>query len=234
MNEKQKVLICGDVDGHFNFIFSKVDAINKKSGPFEFLLCVGNFFGKDNDELEPYKSCKKTIPVPTYIIGPNRESDLKNYSDENGYEICHNLTYLGKRGLYVASTGLKIAYLSGIERQSNENQGICFNEHDVTSIRNGCLKGQPSFRGVDILLTSPWPDGIDNFDPNKPDHKYQGSKLIAWLATNIKPRYHISALEGIYYERPPYRLVLSSILTGSVYHHMDLKIISVIKNMKIR
>ncbi|EFN63870.1 CWF19-like protein 1 [Camponotus floridanus] len=205
MSDKQKVLICGDVEGHFKFLFSKVEAINKKSGPFDFLLCVGNFFGEDNSELESYKSCEKTIPVPTYIIGPNRESDLKHYTDGDGYEICQNLTYLGKRGLYAASSGLKIAYLSGIEKTSTESKDIYFNEHDVTSITNSCLKGQPSFRGVDILLTSPWPEGITNLDGNKPECKYQGSKLIAWLATHIKPRYHVAALEGIYYERPPYR-----------------------------
>ncbi|XP_076298186.1 CWF19-like protein 1 isoform X2 [Lasioglossum baleicum] len=142
MNEKQKVLICGDVEGHFKFLFNKVEAINKKSGPFDFLLCVGNFFGEDNIELEVYKNAAKHISVPTYIIGANRESDLKNYPDEDGCEICHNLTYLGKRGVYTATSGLKIAY---------------------------------------------------------------GSKLIAWLAAQVKPRYHVSALEGIHYERPPYR-----------------------------
>lgn len=205
MSDKQKVLICGDVEGHFKFLFSKVEAIDKKNGPFDFLLCVGNFFGEDNSELESYKSCEKTIPVPTYIIGPNRESDLKYYTDGDGYEICQNLTYLGKRGLYAASSGLKIAYLSGVEKASTENKDIYFNEHDVISIKNSCLKGQPSFRGVDILLTSPWPEDITNLDSKKPECKYQGSKLIAWLATHIKPRYHVSALEGIYYERSPYR-----------------------------
>ncbi|KAL6267642.1 hypothetical protein P5V15_000716 [Pogonomyrmex californicus] len=205
MSDKQKVLICGDVEGHFKFLFSKVEVINKKNGPFDFLLCVGNFFGADNSELELYKTGEKTIPVPTCIIGPNRESDVKNYPDEEGYDICHNLTYLGKRGLYTTSSGLKIVYLSGIEKVSMENKAIHFDEHDVVSVRNSCLKGQPSFRGVDILLTSPWPEGIINLDPNKPEYKYEGSKLIAWLATHIKPRYHVSALQGIYYERPPYR-----------------------------
>ncbi|XP_018362273.1 PREDICTED: CWF19-like protein 1 [Trachymyrmex cornetzi] len=204
MSDKQKVLICGDVEGHFKFLFSKVNAINKKNGPFDFLLCVGNFFGADNSELESYKSCEKIISVPTYIIGPNRESDIKDYP-EDGYEICQNLTYLGKRGLYIASSGLKIAYLSGTEKVPSENKTVHFNEHDVVSIRNSCLKGQPSFRGVDILLTSPWPEGVTNLDTNKPECKYQGSKLIAWLVTHIKPRYHVSALERIYYERPPYR-----------------------------
>lgn len=204
MSDKQKVLICGDVQGHFKTLFSKVENINKKNGPFDFLLCVGDFFGADNSELESYKSNEKVISIPTYFIGPNRESDLKHYPDEDGCEICQNLTYLGKRGLYTADSGLKIAYLSGVEKTVNENKAIHFSEKDVLSIRNTCLKSQSSFRGVDILLTSPWPDGITHLD-SKSDYKYQGSKLIAWLATHIKPRYHVSALEGIYYERPPYR-----------------------------
>ena len=205
MTEKQKVLMCGDVEGHFKFLFNKIDAINKKSGPFDFLLCVGNFFGEDNTELEDYKSGMKSIPVPTYIIGANEEVDLNNYPDVDGCEICQNLTYLGKRGLYTASSGLKIAYISGTENNSLEMKPTCFNENDVMSIKQACLKGQPSFRGIDILMTSPWPAYITNLDPNKPNLKYQGSKLIAWLTAQVKPRYHVSALEGIYYERPPYR-----------------------------
>ncbi|XP_043520795.1 CWF19-like protein 1 [Frieseomelitta varia] len=205
MTEKQKVLMCGDVEGHFKFLFNKIDAINKKSGPFDFLLCVGNFFGKNNAELEDYKNGIKSIPVPTYIIGANRDSDLNNYPDIDGCEICQNLTYLGKRGLYTASSGLKIAYISGRESNSSEVNPVYFNENDVISIKQACLKGQPSFRGIDILMSSPWPTDITNFDPNKPNFKYHGSKLIAWLAVQVKPRYHVSALEGIHYERPPYR-----------------------------
>ena len=205
MSEKQKVLICGDVEGHFKFLFNKVESINKKSGPFDFLLCVGNFFGENNTELEVYKNGMKNIPVPTYIIGANREVDLMNYPDEDGCEICQNLTYLGKRGVYIASSGLKIAYVSGTDSNSPESKPTCFNESDVVSIRNSCLKGQPSFRGIDILLTSPWSADVTNLDPNKPNFTYQGSKLISWLVTQVKPRYHVSALEGIHYERPPYR-----------------------------
>ena len=205
MAEKQKVLFCGDVEGHFKFLFNKIDAINKKSGPFDFLLCVGNFFGADNVELEPYKNGMKNIAIPTYIIGPNRPEDVKNYPSIDGCEICQNLTYLGKRGLYNASSGLKIAYISGVDKSVTEEKTCNIDEADVTAIRNSCLKGQPSYRGVDILLTSPWPKGITNLDPNKPDHKYHGSDMIAWLAAQIKPRYHVAALEGIHYERPPYR-----------------------------
>ncbi|XP_012280243.1 CWF19-like protein 1 [Orussus abietinus] len=205
MAEKQKVLICGDVNGRFNLLFSKVNVINKKSGPFDFLLCVGNFFGDNNIELEPYKNGMKTISVPTYIVGPNKETDIEYYPNMEACEICQNLTFLGKKGLYNSSSGLKIAYLSGIERQGSESSSYTFDESDIMSIRSTCLKGQPSYRGVDILLTSQWPKDVTHLDSTEPSFKYNGSKLIAWLATQLKPRYHVSALQEIHYERPPYR-----------------------------
>lgn len=48
-------LICGDVNGNFKALFSRVESIVKKSGQFDVLLCVGNFFGDDNSELDAYK-----------------------------------------------------------------------------------------------------------------------------------------------------------------------------------
>lgn len=207
MSEKQRILLAGDVEGRFINLFTKAEQINKKSGPFEFLLCVGNFFGANNIELEPYKDGTKSIAVPTLIIGPNRQDDVENYPDLDGAEICQNLTYLGKRGLYSAGSGLKIAYVSGVEKgqDSSLNEAIHLTENDVVSVRNSCMKGQPSFRGIDILLTSQWPQDVTKFDPNEPKCSYKGSKLIAWLAAQVKPRYHVCGLEGVHYERPPYR-----------------------------
>lgn len=46
-DSKQKVSICGDVNGRFKSLFSKFEAINKKSGPFDFMFCVGNLFGEN-------------------------------------------------------------------------------------------------------------------------------------------------------------------------------------------
>lgn len=37
--------------------------------------------------------------------------------------------------------------------------------------------------------------------------RIRDSELLSWLATEIKPRYHIAGLEGQYYERPPYRVI---------------------------
>lgn len=228
MSDKQRVLLCGDVEGRFKLFFKKIDTVNKKSGPFDFLLCVGDFFGKkedDNDdtELVPFIKGNKTIPVPTFIVigGSDDERMLKRYNNSDttqGVEICPNLVYLGKQGLYTASSGLKIAYLGGTERQKknskeknrsddagDEKQGT-FDAGDVTALRNSCIRNSPDFRGVDVLLTSQWPTGITNYDNNnKQQFDCQGSSLISWLATQIRPRYHVCGLENVHYERPPYR-----------------------------
>ncbi|XP_013361667.1 PREDICTED: CWF19-like protein 1 isoform X4 [Chinchilla lanigera] len=63
------------------------------------------------------------------------------------------------------------------------------------------------FKGVDILLTSPWPKYVGSFgnSSGEVDTKKCGSALVSSLATGLKPRYHFSALEKSYYERLPYR-----------------------------
>uniref|UniRef100_U5EW12 CWF19-like protein 1 n=1 Tax=Corethrella appendiculata TaxID=1370023 RepID=U5EW12_9DIPT len=206
MDNKQKILICGDVDGKFGQFFNRIESVNKKSGPFEACLCVGNFFGNNTNELEPYKNRTKIITIPTYILGPTNSELSKQYENISDGEICPNLVYLGKRGIFTTSNGLKIAYLSGLESNSDDDSKLEsheFNTNDCVNVRNSCFvckSNMGDYRGVDILLTSQWPFGIQESTEEK-----QSSKLISWLANEIKPRYHFCALNGIYYEPPPYR-----------------------------
>lgn len=108
---------------------------------------------------------------------------------------------IGKRGLYTVSSGLKIAYVSGMESCLSEKSDWNFNIDDVNAVKITCLSSKAStgeYRGVDILLTSQWPQQIYN------EKEYNGSKLLSWLAKEIKPRYHFCGLNNIYYERNPY------------------------------
>ncbi|XP_037043320.1 CWF19-like protein 1 homolog [Bradysia coprophila] len=206
MDQKQKILVCGDVKGNFKQLFGRVESINKKSGPFEMLLCVGDFFGDNNDELIAFKNGNKVIPVPTYILGPNEANACPEYENLNEGEICSNLTYLGKRGLYTISSGIKIAYLSGIEAEKSD---WSFDTEDVKAVRNSCFINKTSmgeYRGIDILLTSQWPFGVDDKKADKDESQAAASsKLLSWLAREIKPRYHFVGINGRYFERLPYR-----------------------------
>lgn len=62
-------------------MFQRVENINKKAGPFEILLCVGNFFSEDekqNEELIAYKNGHKNSKY--YIVNSLLYSLLKeNY-----------------------------------------------------------------------------------------------------------------------------------------------------------
>lgn len=64
-------MVSGDVRGQFKQLFTKVDKINKKSGPFDFLLCVGDFFGENNDELIAYQNGNKIGKLEIIILTRN-------------------------------------------------------------------------------------------------------------------------------------------------------------------
>ncbi|GBN36590.1 CWF19-like protein 1, partial [Araneus ventricosus] len=150
-----KILVCGDVEGHFKTLFAKVGTLHQKKGPFEYLLCVGNFFGTNDDEWKDVKTGKTAVPITTYILGPNRREHLRFYPEDSS-EIAPNVIYLGKRGILTGSSGLKIAYLSGSEhRESNE---FSFSRKDVTE-----LVARASSCAVDIFLSSLWPKGVTKY-----------------------------------------------------------------------
>ncbi|XP_055280861.1 CWF19-like protein 1 isoform X2 [Moschus berezovskii] len=202
-----RLLACGDVEGKFDALFSRVRAIQKKTGNFDLLLCVGNFFGSTPDaEWEEYKTGIKKAPIQTYVLGANNQETVKYFQDVDGCELAENITYLGRKGVFTGSSGLQIVYLSGTESLNEPVPGYSFSPKDVSSLRT-MLCSTPQFKGVDILLTSPWPKYVGNFgnSSGEVDTKKCGSALISSLATGLKPRYHFAALEKTYYERLPYR-----------------------------
>nr|CAH7744738.1 unnamed protein product [Callosobruchus chinensis] len=199
------ILLCGDVEGKFDTLFKRVENIMKKSGQFDMMLCVGNFFGINNREFIPYKIGQKKVPIPTYILGPNTQEHVDQYpKDESEFEICNNVYYLGKRGLYTDSKGVKIAYISGLGSEK-ESKPWTYTEKDVSELCDACVKGNPSFRGVDILLTSQWPSNIVAEGSQVSLSTNRTSDMASYLCMKLKPRYILSGLEGIYYERPPFR-----------------------------
>ncbi|KAM4747935.1 CWF19-like protein 1 [Rhinophrynus dorsalis] len=204
-----RVLTCGDVYGRFDILFNRVRAIQKKSGQFDLLLCVGSFFGTSPESQalwEEYKSGAKKAPIQTYILGANNQETVKYFKDVDGCELAENITYLGRKGLFTGASGLSIAYLSGIESSSEPAPAYCFTAKDVSSLKMS-LTSNSKFKGVDILLTSHWPKDVWTYGnaPADVDTKKCGSAQISTLAFSLKPRYHFAALEGDNYERLPYR-----------------------------
>ncbi|XP_033638777.1 CWF19-like protein 1 [Asterias rubens] len=202
-----KILVCGDVEGNLSQLFKRVNNVNKKAGPFEMLLCVGEFFGPNDAEWNKYKTGQETAPMPVFILGPNKQENMKFIQDVKGCELCENITYLGKKGIFSGASGLQIAYLSGTEQKDQTIQEPSdFNKADIDALAVPLISDS-KFKGVDVLMTSPWPRGVFKYASTAEglDAETTGSSLIADLVLALRPRYHFSALEGAYYERLPYR-----------------------------
>ncbi|GAB6026563.1 hypothetical protein CHUAL_012979 [Chamberlinius hualienensis] len=199
-----KILVSGDVDGNFDELFKRVNLVNKKNGPFEMLLCIGNFFGSRNESWRSYTTDSiKKVPITTYILGPNKEDHVVLYPDGLSGDLCENVSCLGKLGLFTGRSGLRIAYISGNEGKNSSSYEFCYDDIDqfCTEIIN-----RSGFEGVDILLSSQWPKLVTNYTNISPtERKESGSEFVSDVAVQLKPRYHFAATEGIYYERQPYR-----------------------------
>uniref|UniRef100_I3JUF7 CWF19-like protein 1 n=1 Tax=Oreochromis niloticus TaxID=8128 RepID=I3JUF7_ORENI len=203
-----KILACGDVEGRLNALFNRVQAIQKKTGQFDLLLCVGEFFGTTPEaeaEWQLYKTGAKKAPIHTYILGAASQETVKNFPNADGCELAENITYLGRRGVFTGVSGLQIAYVSGHEARQEPAPAHCFTSKDLVALMTP-LTSSSKFKGVDILLTSQWPRGVWHYANNpEVNTKLCGSNSIASLADKLKPRYHFAALEGAHYERLPYR-----------------------------
>jgi len=105
-----------------------------------------------------------------------------------GLAVCS-----GRRGLYTGSSGLTVAYLSGIETSSSSGGGSSravvaddthFTAVDVDDLRQS-LTGVGQFRGVDLLLTSQWPRGIDKYATAAVSHAFSALTLLAGRASGL-------------------------------------------------
>ncbi|XP_047136802.1 CWF19-like protein 1 isoform X1 [Hydra vulgaris] len=209
-----KILVCGSVDGHFSKFFKRIASINKKNGPFEMVLCVGNFFSANPQCVENWKQfllSKTKVEIPVYILGPTLKQHEVFYSKEklkDGEELFENILYLGKKGVFTTASGLTLAYLSGIEQSNNSLQA------DVSSLNDQLIRDD-KFIGVDILITSSWPQGVNKYTKSSLSSGNE-SPSISFLASSLKPRYHFSSHIEKFFERQPYRN--HKVLRGSLQH----------------
>lgn len=137
------------------------------------------------------------------IEGCNEDGHAQFFMDDDGGELCENVTYLGKKGLFTSTSGLTVAYLSGKDGGEKDDFSH-FSNSDTQSLTEKILS-TPNFTGVDILLTSVWPKGVSTYGTELPADPKEDSSSVAQMAAVLKPRYHFSGVEGISYERNPYR-----------------------------
>ncbi|RZB71826.1 zinc finger CCCH domain-containing protein 64-like isoform X2 [Glycine soja] len=212
-----RILLCGDVLGRLNQLFKRVSSVNKSAGPFDALLCVGQFFPDSPEQLEDftkYIEGGSHFPLPTYFVGDygvaapklllQASKDSANQGFKmDGFKVCHNLYWLKGSGKF-SLFGLSVAYLSGRKSSSAQQFGT-YTEDDVDALR--AIAEEPGI--VDLFLTNEWPSGVTNraADSDIPaglSDAAGGDSTVSELVQEIKPRYHIAGTKGIYYAREPY------------------------------
>ncbi|KAL3829987.1 hypothetical protein ACJIZ3_018789 [Penstemon smallii] len=185
MAASPRILLCGDALGRLNQLFKRVSTVNKSAGPFDALLCVGQFFPESPEQLEEFNEYidgRSKIPIPTYFIGDYGVGAPKVLSAAakgsanlgfkmDGFKVCENLYWLRGSGKFMLH-GLSVAYLSGRLSATGQQFGA-YSQDDVDSLR--ALSEEPGI--VDIFLTYP---------------------CCFWRS------YHIAGTIGVYYAREPY------------------------------
>ena len=69
--------------------------------------------------------------------------------------------------MYTGSTGLQVAYLSGVQGLTHTETNFTAEDVQVLQLP---LVSDSKFKGVDILLTSQWPKGVEKY----------GSTAVGW------------------------------------------------------
>ncbi|TYK10083.1 zinc finger CCCH domain-containing protein 64 isoform X3 [Cucumis melo var. makuwa] len=184
-----RILLCGDVFGRLNQLYKRVISVNKSAGPFDALLCVGQFFPDSTDQLDEfmdYVEGRSVIPLSTYFIGDygvgaakvllasSKDSANQGFKMD-GLKICGNLHWLKGSGKFTLH-GLSVAYLSG-RRSSDGLPFGTYTQDDVDVLR--AIAEEPGV--IDLVPTSDIPPGVSDLSGS--------DATVSELAVEIKPRY---------------------------------------------
>uniref|UniRef100_A0A383W3L9 RRM domain-containing protein n=1 Tax=Tetradesmus obliquus TaxID=3088 RepID=A0A383W3L9_TETOB len=114
-----KVLLAGDCLGGFSTLFKKVAAVNSKNGPFDLLLCVGQFFEPGGDggdipeQLRQFVDGSAQLPVKTYFLGGYGQGSAATLAALKAAPAgSRSLHYLGRSGVTQLES-LNVAFLDG-------------------------------------------------------------------------------------------------------------------------
>ncbi|CAH9110449.1 unnamed protein product [Cuscuta epithymum] len=225
-----KIMLCGDVSGRLTQLFKRVSSVNKVAGPFDALLCVGQFFpnaAEDLEEFNGYIDGRSKVPLPTYFIGDygvgaqkillasSKEPGNQGFQME-GLKVCNNLFWLKGSGKFNLH-GLSVAYLSGRKSESGSQVGT-YSQDDVEAIR--ALAEEPGVMDIFLtqIITNEWPRGVTTrasasaIPPGISDSSGSDS-TVSELVAEIKPRYHIAGSMGVFFDREPYANVNAAHVT---------------------
>ncbi|KAF9178646.1 hypothetical protein BGZ51_000575 [Haplosporangium sp. Z 767] len=227
-----KVLVVGSANGDLRNLCSKVGTINNKHGPFDILICTGNFFAKETpmETIDDILEDKLDFPITTYFMHGDHgvPGIIERTALRKQGEVCNNLFYLGSHGVMKTAQDVKIASLSG-----SYDSALYEADQDQEDFDKSLLKGRytkpevdaliqavkpisimdTTKRGVDIFLTHEWPAGITKEGSTPISAAPAPTNLsastfshpVATATAALQPRYHFATSVAQFWERAPYR-----------------------------
>jgi len=203
----RKLLVSGDVGGHFHKLFSTCEAQSAKVGAFDILLCVGAFLPHEGG-MEYFAS--KRAPLHTYFVDSG--ASLLQVAP-NGKTLCEHLTFLGGYGVQDIC-GLRVAFLSGLydptlyDLDDADFVGSAFTRGAVEGLRK--LVSHDRKRGIDVFLSCNWPTGYENLAEESSltgSGRWQQAcaQPLAELCLDMEPRYHIFGTADTFHQWPPFQ-----------------------------
>lgn len=211
-----KILVAGDCKGQFDMLFDRVAALHASKGPFDLLLCVGDFLGdcEPDTSLAPFQRGERKAPLRTYVLGP-APTGFPAPDADGVVEVGSELFFLAGAGI-VTLHGLRVAFASargqGEAAAEGGNEGGGALTEGVAELRTRA--SDPRYTGCDLLLTHEWPRGFHRQLPEgsfpvdllpERDLPSVGVERVAELAATARPRYHFCATEDAAFQRAPYR-----------------------------
>eukprot|EP00598_Pedospumella_elongata_P007747 CAMPEP_0184985492 /NCGR_PEP_ID=MMETSP1098-20130426/14143_1 /TAXON_ID=89044 /ORGANISM="Spumella elongata, Strain CCAP 955/1" /LENGTH=898 /DNA_ID=CAMNT_0027509581 /DNA_START=8 /DNA_END=2704 /DNA_ORIENTATION=- len=208
-----KLLFCGDVNGNWKQLLSRLDDLQKSQhGPFDILFLTGKVFVSEDEAKNLGSNVELPLKTycfdcPSYIAGCSLPANLEVIGSGFNYGIVslqHNLT-VGFQG-------------NRLGAGNDTDSGF----ENIRSITNGV-----GYRGCDICITSDWPREMHHFLEETDMKEFRatnigigsGSRSAASFAMAVKPRYHFVSGVGCFYQRTPYKIPLpadmSLLPTGS-------------------
>lgn len=194
-------------------MFEKISKLHEKNS-FSIAIILGDLFAdpieatlEDEENVDSLLSGKILVPLPTYFtLGkhPLPPPIVEKIEKSDG-EVVSNLYFWNKRSTTKTSEGLRIVNLAGTldpaitVGRSNDRFLPFHTEDDANSLRGA--------NSADILITSNWPLSITRGSQVKvPDESRipQAQQCVAELCLNLKPRYHFSISNELFYEREPF------------------------------
>ncbi|CAK4025207.1 CWF19 1 [Lecanosticta acicola] len=200
-----KIIVVGDVNGHFSDLFGKLAKLHAKNS-FAFAVIAGNLFANpdtlSNDqgqEVQKLLSGEIEVPLPTYFArGRSFSAAVVEKLTSNDGELCPNLSILGRR--FKTSEGFKIVAIDGTYApptdDSIDEYAAVYTDKDIESAKD--------FKDADLLITSDWPAEVrDGSHVSYAADPPTGVEIISELCAILKPRYHFSTSSSVF-EREPF------------------------------